>query len=165
MLDGLSFALCYICSLSTYDIVITTYSLLAKEIPTAKQDEQIPGANPSVEVRRGPCWGSRVGTADNRSLFTASEMERSPSWGRGHSCCFSCGNSSFLCPFSFTVGVLLSAEGGDAVCCFLEIMTTLHLHWSRCKYREASLVAVFESLWGVLSGCVLYSVSGLVFWY
>ena len=69
MLDGLSFALCYICSLSTYDIVITTYSLLAKEIPTAKQDEQIPGANPSVVVRRGPCWGSRVRTADNRSLF------------------------------------------------------------------------------------------------
>ena len=43
--------------------MITTYSLLAKEIPTAKHDEQIPGANPSVEVRRGPCWGSRVGTA------------------------------------------------------------------------------------------------------
>ncbi|KAM9690856.1 transcription termination factor 2 isoform 2-T2 [Dama dama] len=40
--------------LSTYDIVITTYSLLAKEIPTAKQDEQIPGANPSVEGTSSP---------------------------------------------------------------------------------------------------------------
>lgn len=57
MLNDLPFALCYICSLSTYDIVITTYSLLAKEIPAAKQDEQILGANPSVEVRHGPCWG------------------------------------------------------------------------------------------------------------
>ncbi|XP_017901459.1 PREDICTED: transcription termination factor 2 isoform X2 [Capra hircus] len=40
--------------LSTYDIVITTYSLLAKEIPTAKQDEKIPGANPSVESTSSP---------------------------------------------------------------------------------------------------------------
>ena len=57
MLNDLPFALCYICSLSTYDIVITTYSLLAKEIPSVKQDEQILDANRSVEVRRGPCWG------------------------------------------------------------------------------------------------------------
>ncbi|XP_014635367.1 PREDICTED: transcription termination factor 2 [Ceratotherium simum simum] len=35
--------------LATYDIVITTYSLLAKEIPTAKKDGEIPGANLSVE--------------------------------------------------------------------------------------------------------------------
>ncbi|XP_065762256.1 transcription termination factor 2 isoform X1 [Muntiacus reevesi] len=40
--------------LFTYDIVITTYSLLAKEIPTVKQDEQIPGANPSVEGTSSP---------------------------------------------------------------------------------------------------------------
>uniref|UniRef100_A0A8I3WGG5 Transcription termination factor 2 n=1 Tax=Callithrix jacchus TaxID=9483 RepID=A0A8I3WGG5_CALJA len=36
--------------LSTYDIVITTYSLVAKEIPTNKQEANIPGANLSVEV-------------------------------------------------------------------------------------------------------------------
>ncbi|XP_036780354.2 transcription termination factor 2 isoform X1 [Manis pentadactyla] len=35
--------------LSTYDIVITTYSLLAKEVPTKKQEEVIPGAKLSVE--------------------------------------------------------------------------------------------------------------------
>ncbi|XP_063112254.1 transcription termination factor 2 isoform X2 [Cavia porcellus] len=35
--------------LSTYDIVITTYSLLAKEIPTKKQEKDVPGANLSVE--------------------------------------------------------------------------------------------------------------------
>ncbi|KAB1273780.1 Transcription termination factor 2 [Camelus dromedarius] len=35
--------------LSTYDIVITTYSLLAKEIPTKKQEGEVPGANLSVE--------------------------------------------------------------------------------------------------------------------
>ncbi|KFO30318.1 Transcription termination factor 2 [Fukomys damarensis] len=35
--------------LSTYDIVITTYSLLAKEIPTKKQEEEVPGADLGVE--------------------------------------------------------------------------------------------------------------------
>ncbi|KAL2771959.1 transcription termination factor 2 [Daubentonia madagascariensis] len=35
--------------LSTYDIVITTYSLVAKEIPTNKQEGEIPGENLSVE--------------------------------------------------------------------------------------------------------------------
>uniref|UniRef100_A0A8C8XJJ1 Transcription termination factor 2 n=1 Tax=Panthera leo TaxID=9689 RepID=A0A8C8XJJ1_PANLE len=35
--------------LSTYDIVITTYNLLTKEIPTQKQEGVIPGANPSAE--------------------------------------------------------------------------------------------------------------------
>ncbi|CAD7693012.1 unnamed protein product [Nyctereutes procyonoides] len=34
--------------LSTYDIVITTYNLLAKEIPTQKEEGAIPGANPSM---------------------------------------------------------------------------------------------------------------------
>ncbi|XP_041494186.1 transcription termination factor 2 isoform X1 [Microtus oregoni] len=34
--------------LSTYDIVITTYSLLAKEIPTTKQEGEVPGSNLSV---------------------------------------------------------------------------------------------------------------------
>ena len=68
--------------------------------------------------------------------------------------------SSFLCPFSFFVGILLSAEGGDAVCCFLEIMTILQLCWSWCKYREASLVAVFvwESLGCTLRMCFVFSV-------
>ena len=94
MLDGLPFALFYICSLSTYDIVITTYSLLAKEIPTAKQDEKIPGANPSVEVRRGPCWGSRVRTADCLTgVFSQHQRWKGPLyWGREHSYCFFCGN-------------------------------------------------------------------------
>ncbi|XP_005389109.1 PREDICTED: transcription termination factor 2 [Chinchilla lanigera] len=35
--------------LSMYDIVITTYSLLAKEIPTKKQEKEVPGENLSVE--------------------------------------------------------------------------------------------------------------------
>ncbi|XP_054420708.1 transcription termination factor 2 [Pteronotus mesoamericanus] len=35
--------------LSTYDIVITTYSLLAKEIPTKKQEGEVPGTNLSTE--------------------------------------------------------------------------------------------------------------------
>ncbi|XP_022352247.1 transcription termination factor 2 [Enhydra lutris kenyoni] len=34
--------------LSTYDIVITTYNLLAKEIPTQKEEGVTPSANPSV---------------------------------------------------------------------------------------------------------------------
>ncbi|ERE91540.1 transcription termination factor 2 [Cricetulus griseus] len=40
--------------LSTYDIVITTYSLLAKEIPTMKQEGEVPGANLSVEGISAP---------------------------------------------------------------------------------------------------------------
>lgn len=39
----------YLCRLSTYDIVITTYNLLTKEIPTQKQEGVIPGVNPSAE--------------------------------------------------------------------------------------------------------------------
>ncbi|EPY90188.1 transcription termination factor 2 [Camelus ferus] len=52
-----SFTVCfvlYLCSLSTYDIVITTYSLLAKEIPTKKQEGEVPGANLSVEGISSP---------------------------------------------------------------------------------------------------------------
>ncbi|KAL1772449.1 transcription termination factor 2 [Sigmodon hispidus] len=40
--------------LSTYDVVITTYSLLAKEIPTTKQEGEVPGANLSVEGISAP---------------------------------------------------------------------------------------------------------------
>ncbi|XP_031230839.1 transcription termination factor 2 [Mastomys coucha] len=40
--------------LSTYDIVITTYSLLAKEIPTTKQEGEVPGASLSVEGISAP---------------------------------------------------------------------------------------------------------------
>uniref|UniRef100_A0A8D2CKK0 Transcription termination factor 2 n=1 Tax=Sciurus vulgaris TaxID=55149 RepID=A0A8D2CKK0_SCIVU len=36
-------------ALSMYDIVITTYSLLAKEIPTVKHEGEVPGANLSVK--------------------------------------------------------------------------------------------------------------------
>lgn len=39
-------------SLSTYDIVITTYSLLAKEIPTKKHEGEVPASNLSEEVRQ-----------------------------------------------------------------------------------------------------------------
>ncbi|XP_030893796.1 transcription termination factor 2, partial [Leptonychotes weddellii] len=35
-------------ALSTYDVVITTYNLLAKEIPTQKEEGVVPGANPGV---------------------------------------------------------------------------------------------------------------------
>ncbi|XP_075416089.1 transcription termination factor 2 isoform X2 [Tenrec ecaudatus] len=35
--------------LASYDIVITTYSLLAKEVPTKKQEAEVPGANLSVQ--------------------------------------------------------------------------------------------------------------------
>ena len=47
-----------------YDIVITTYSLLAKEIPTKEQEGAVPGAELSVQVRGGGCQGSRLGTTD-----------------------------------------------------------------------------------------------------
>ncbi|MBV98086.1 Transcription termination factor 2, partial [Eschrichtius robustus] len=40
--------------LSTYDIVVTTYSLLAKEIPTKKPEGEMPGANLSVEGISSP---------------------------------------------------------------------------------------------------------------
>nr|XP_044994311.1 transcription termination factor 2 isoform X2 [Jaculus jaculus] len=40
--------------LSTYDIVITTYSLLAKEIPTVKQEGEGPSANLSVKGTSAP---------------------------------------------------------------------------------------------------------------
>ncbi|XP_032468335.1 transcription termination factor 2 isoform X6 [Phocoena sinus] len=40
--------------LSTYDIVVTTYSLLAKEIPTKKQEGEMPGANLSVKGVSSP---------------------------------------------------------------------------------------------------------------
>ncbi|XP_007119445.2 transcription termination factor 2 isoform X2 [Physeter macrocephalus] len=40
--------------LSTYDIVVTTYSLLAKEIPTKKQEGEMAGANLSVEGISSP---------------------------------------------------------------------------------------------------------------
>ncbi|XP_075837904.1 transcription termination factor 2 [Microtus pennsylvanicus] len=40
--------------LSTYDIVITTYSLLAKEIPTTKQEGEVPGSNLSVKGISAP---------------------------------------------------------------------------------------------------------------
>ncbi|XP_064444639.1 transcription termination factor 2 isoform X3 [Mirounga angustirostris] len=46
-----SFTVCLVscrCSLSTYDVVITTYTLLAKEIPTQKEEGVVPGANPGV---------------------------------------------------------------------------------------------------------------------
>ncbi|XP_059784751.1 transcription termination factor 2 isoform X1 [Balaenoptera ricei] len=41
-------------ALSTYDIVVTTYSLLAKEIPTKKPEGEMPGANLSVEGISSP---------------------------------------------------------------------------------------------------------------
>ncbi|XP_049566051.1 transcription termination factor 2 isoform X6 [Orcinus orca] len=40
--------------LSTYDIVVTTYSLLAKEIPTKKEEGEMPGANLSVKGVSSP---------------------------------------------------------------------------------------------------------------
>lgn len=57
------FTVCFVlypCSLSTYDIVITTYSLLAKEIPTTKQEGEVPGSNLSVEVRLGDAREERL---------------------------------------------------------------------------------------------------------
>lgn len=67
-------------SLSTYDIVITTYSLLAKEIPTKKQEELVPGTNLSEEVRLGT---AREGEVEphllSLSLVTASETAEVPS--------------------------------------------------------------------------------------
>uniref|UniRef100_A0A8C3VM94 Transcription termination factor 2 n=1 Tax=Catagonus wagneri TaxID=51154 RepID=A0A8C3VM94_9CETA len=40
--------------LSTYDIVITTYSLLAKEIPSKEQEEGVPGADLGLEGTSSP---------------------------------------------------------------------------------------------------------------
>lgn len=77
MSDTGSFTICfvlYLHSLSTYDIVITTYSLVAKEIPTKKQEGLVPGTNLSEEVRLG---AAREGEGEphllSLSLVTASE--------------------------------------------------------------------------------------------
>ncbi|KAB0404404.1 hypothetical protein E2I00_000463, partial [Balaenoptera physalus] len=84
-------------ALSTYDIVVTTYSLLAKEIPTKKPEGKMPGANLSVEVRRGCCQGTsemaKVPSREVMNIRTVSPVET---------------ESSFLCPFSFTLDNLLS---------------------------------------------------------
>lgn len=65
---GGSFTICfvlYLHSLSTYDIVITTYSLLAKEIPTEKQEGLVPATDLSEEVRLG---AAREGEVEQSAL-------------------------------------------------------------------------------------------------
>lgn len=61
-----------------YDIVITTYSLLAKEIPTRKQEGETPGANLRVEVRPGGCQGRSWSHISFNSLFTDLEIAKGP---------------------------------------------------------------------------------------
>lgn len=69
----------YLRSLSTYDIVITTYSLVAKEIPTKKQEGDVPGANLSTEVRLGLLGkGGRSPASLNLSLVTALGVAEAP---------------------------------------------------------------------------------------
>lgn len=72
--------------LSTYDIVITTYSLLAKEIPTTKQEGEVPGANLSVEVRlRG---AREVEEGPHIVFLPGEECSRQPTCGTESLCSF-----------------------------------------------------------------------------
>ena len=77
-----SFTICFVLcvhSLSTYDIVITTYSLLAKEIPTKKQEGDVPGTNLSAEVRLGlPGEGSWSPASFTSSPVTALGVAEAP---------------------------------------------------------------------------------------
>lgn len=59
--------------------MITTYSLLAKEIPTTKQEGEVPGANLSVEVRLGdnPGGGGGATRSDGRGREVSSCREKS----------------------------------------------------------------------------------------
>lgn len=70
------FTVCFVlypCRLSTYDIVITTYSLLAKEIPTTKHEGEVPGSDLSVEVRFGDVRELRLRDAGEERLGDAQE--------------------------------------------------------------------------------------------
>ena len=78
--------------------------------------------------------------------------------------------SSFLCPFSFTLDNLLSNKGGDGtvVCYVLETITTFQLWWWSYHMNKGKLhllQCLFESSGGIFLGCVLYFVLGLVFSY
>ncbi|XP_068815821.1 transcription termination factor 2 isoform X2 [Struthio camelus] len=42
-------------ALSEYDVVITTYSLLSKEVPTSKEEGEVPAVDHDVEGRSRPC--------------------------------------------------------------------------------------------------------------
>lgn len=40
-----------LCRLSGYDVVVTTYSLVCKEVPTSKGEGEVPAEDYDVEVR------------------------------------------------------------------------------------------------------------------
>lgn len=40
-----------LCRLSEYDVVVTTYSLVSKEVPTSKEEGEVPAEDHDVGVR------------------------------------------------------------------------------------------------------------------
>lgn len=114
----------YLRSLSTYDIVITTYSLLAKEIPTKKQEGEAPGMNLNEEVRLGAeshTPSPNLVTTPGMAMVPLNVLSSSPVKVK----------HSLLCLFSFVLDSLSATElqVWHSISCFWGLITTLLFCW------------------------------------